>query len=357
MWSLSYDRCLHCGTNHRKHIARGLCIDCYRKDIEDRHKDKLRKRGIAGKILTKHFLLQEYLKNGKSMSEIANEASCSRQYVYKRMALFDLTPRNKKLARDLALKRGKVVIERIDSNGLRNLLTYKKISYKEDFFNSWSPEMAYVLGVIYSDGNMHPGKIRDPNSKTTCRVPRVTISQKEPELLKKVLALMGCNAKIYFRGRKIRKLKRENSEKEIVAGELHWFNIHGDKVYDELINLGLKPNKSLTVDFPKIPAGCVRHFIRGCWDGDGTVYVEKRSGQKKASYISGSKKFIQGMLVELEKAGFSEKKIYEIKRKNVSYYFRISGADCDKLWHFLYDGVPPEQYLERKYNLFRIGTQ
>jgi len=33
--------------------------------------------------------------------------------------------------------------------------------------------------------------------------------------------------------------------------------------------------------FPKIPDEYIRHFVRGCWDGDGTVYIEKRNGNLK----------------------------------------------------------------------------
>jgi len=40
------------------------------------------------------------------------------------------------------------------------------------------------------------------------------------------------------------------------------------------------------------------------------------------------------------------------RRKNPSYYFRYSGSECKKLYHYLYDNVPPEQYLERKYVVF-----
>ena len=33
-WALKYDRCQNCGTQERKHRARGLCIACYSSDYE-----------------------------------------------------------------------------------------------------------------------------------------------------------------------------------------------------------------------------------------------------------------------------------------------------------------------------------
>ena len=67
-WSLKYDKCVRCGTVSRKHVARGLCIRCYRIDTEEKHKKHIRKRGVASKTLTKEFLVEEYVGKRKSLS-------------------------------------------------------------------------------------------------------------------------------------------------------------------------------------------------------------------------------------------------------------------------------------------------
>lgn len=59
------------------------------------------------------------------------------------------------------------------------------------------------------------------------------------------------------------------------------------------------------------------------------------------------------MMRYLKKAGLPERAIYKTKGKPPSYYMRYSGYQCKKLFHYLYDNVPPTQYLERKYNLFK----
>jgi hypothetical protein len=349
-WSQKHDSCVKCKTKTEKHIARGLCVFCYAYEEEMKNRGGIREGyGLAAKKLNYQYLYEEYVKKKRSLGDIAKVCNCSRQYVYKQLKSFDIKPRDKTFARKIALDRGKIVVDRIDAKGETTKITFKKISYRDGFFDTWSPEMAYVLGVIYSDGCLHPGKLRDPNSKTTCLVPRLSIHQKEPELLQKVLSLMGSNAKIYHRGRKI--YHHKMSGKEIVAGEISWFNLHGNQIYDALLKLGVTPNKSLTVNFPQIPQQFVRHFIRGCWDGDGSIYLEKPSNKKAASYVSGSKSFIGGMLAELEKLGMPKRTIHERRGKNISYYFRFTGDQCDKLFHILYDDVPSSQYLERKYNI------
>ena len=45
--------------------------------------------------------------------------------------------------------------------------------------------------------------------------------------------------------------------------------------------------------------------------------------------MSGSYDFIQGMLRELEREGFRKRKPYELTRKSKSYYFRVTGSECN----------------------------
>jgi hypothetical protein len=210
-----------------------------------------------------------------------------------------------------------------------------------DFFSSWSREMAYVLGVIYTDGNLFYG-FTNPRQRKPVGI--LQASQKQPELLEKILALMNCNAQLVF--------SKKRQSDNIVAGELYHFRIFDDKIYSDLVKLGLTPRKSLTMTFPDVPMEYVRHFIRGCWDGDGSVYIDKQSKTISASYISGSLKFVEGLVTALKDAGFPERKIYINKGKSPSYYIRVTGTQVPKLYHYLYDDVPESQYLDRKYKLF-----
>jgi hypothetical protein len=193
--------------------------------------------------------------------------------------------------------------------------------------------MAWVLGIVCSDGNL------------TKEIPLLKLDQKEPQLLNKIKRLMKCNAKLYY--------QQKTAYKSGIAGEIYHLRIFNQKIYDDLIRLGLTPDKSMKVGFPVIPSQYVRHFIRGCWDGDGSVFIENQSGYIRASYISGSINFIKGMLNELERAGLPKRTIHKTRSKTPSYYFRFNGEQCEKLYHFLYDDVTAEQYLERKYKVFK----
>jgi len=342
MWSRKHQCCLECGTTTRKHLGRGLCERCYQRSIEKKHKPKIRIRGKAGQLLTRSFLHTEYHENNRSLSDIASYASCSRQYVYKKLKEYGIKPRSKRASRILALEEGKVSFNIVNDNGEKIAITLQRNKVDINFFKKWSDQMAYVLGVIYTDGNLRPGILRDPNCSDTLRVGRLTVGQKEPELLNIILNLMSCNAKLLFRKRQ--------TFKTGVAGETYYFHINNDEIYDDLLRIGLFPNKSLKIIFPEVPSIFTRHFIRGCWDGDGSVYIEKRSNSVKASFVSGSLEFLEGMLFQLYNEGFNKRTVY---KSGKSFYFRYSGNQCAKLYHYFYDGVPEGQYLLRKYLIFK----
>lgn len=350
MWSRRFEKCISCGSNDRKHLGRGLCELCYQKVIENEHRPgnrKKRKRGFVGNQLTRDFLITEYVKGKQSLSDVAVITSCSRQYVYKKMKEYGIPLRTKKKSRDLALESGKLQFKRIDDEqiGSRTVILQKnKINKK--YFKNWTNGMAYVLGVIYTDGSLRPGFIRDPQSRDTLRIGRLTVSQKEPELLEKILKLMNCNAKLL--------LSKQREYEKTIAGQVYYFHINSDEIYNDLVHLGLSPKKSMTIQFPTMPGPILRHFIRGCWDGDGSVYLDSGSGTVRASFVSGSYDFILGMLRELNAVGFSTRKIYRTRK---SFYFRFTGKECVSLYHFLYDGVSEDMYLSRKHCVFESGLK
>ncbi len=358
MWSLKYKECIDCGSDEWKHIARGLCVRCYNRQSELKHRGHFIERGIASNKLTKAYLLDEYIMKKKSLSDIAIECACTRQYVYKRLVQYDIPLRDKTSALKIALDRGKKSYEVFGTHGEKSYtVTPQKIEYDERFFTSWSPEMAYVLGVIYTDGTLEAGPIKDPTRKTTARIARLFVAQKEPELLNKILALMDCNAKLTFRERR--------KYRDTVAGELYSFGITSNKLYDDLISLGLTPKKSLIIEFPKVPPEYMRHFIRGCWDGDGSVYIS--GGKLRTKFDTGSLDFIERLVQELYEVGVYGQKLkghplgkYPLAihrhKKARAYYTSISlRKSLENLFHYFYDGVDESIYLKRKYETFLQG--
>jgi hypothetical protein len=204
--------------------------------------------------------------------------------------------------------------------------------------------MAWVLGVLATDGCIRPS-VRHPRTGYRSAA-YVALTQKEPELLEKVLALMNSDASIYFRPARAQ------------AGPVHYFDIAGQSLVDDLVRLGLSPRKSRTLQWPpELPAWARRHFIRGCWDGDGSFYLSGRV--LCASFVSGSRAFITAVASALVAEGLSERPIYEENRKAdaPSFKLRYLGAEAVQLGNLLYRGVSPAEYLSRKHEVFAAAAR
>lgn len=337
-WSTKYDKCISCGTTGIKHLAKGLCINCYNRKNELVYKNTGVKRGSLVEKLNKETLEKLYIAEKKSLAEIADIYNCSRQYIKKKMTQLGIERRSRSEAREVALNSNKFYYDKKLEDGERERVFLKKHTINEKFFSSWSGAMAYVLGVIYTDGNLSYTKA--PHAKKTYL--RFSIAQKEPEILEKVLALMGADYPI-------RKKSNLVNNRKI---EINYFEIQNENLCKDLINLGVTPKKSLTIKFPNIPHEFIRHFVRGCWDGDGSISKGSNSNTFRASFVSGSYHFLFNLVNYLKSEGF-EVKPFKVEKKNPIFYFKIDGnQQCSKLFHFLYDDVSPNMFLDRKFKKF-----
>jgi len=343
-WSIKHDKCVKCGENDYPHRGRGLCQQRYERESRKIHKIHKGRDGWGwgrpissktahnvSKQLTEELLKKEYTVRGKSLMDIAREYSCSRQYIHKLLKEYGIPRRTKAEARKMAIQRKKVKFERERDSQLETVYL-KDWTINRDFFKCRTPQITYLLGFIYADGSLY-------GERKSC-----AIAQKSPEILEKIKTLMSCNKKLY---------RVENWP----TGYRYVLDLNDEEIYEDLLKLDVTPAKSLTIKFPDMRTECVRHFIRGCWDGDGSVYYEKKTDKISASYVGGSLEFIKGMLAELGKAGFPERTIYikkDNKRRNPpSYYFKFHGSRCQQLYHYLYKNVPESQYLKRKYDIFQ----
>jgi intein-encoded DNA endonuclease-like protein len=206
-----------------------------------------------------------------------------------------------------------------------------------NFFKTWSPEMAYVLGFFTADGNM----IRN---KRGAHFIEFQITDKD--LLYKIRDLLKSNHKITERRRSD---KWKNSYR---------LQIGSKEMFNSLINLGLTPNKSKTIDFPEIPKEYFSDFVRGYFDGDGCVticnYIRKERNNKKcrkllSGFVSGSENFLKSLHEKLKFfSGIKGGSFY----KNKGYRLFFCDEDSLKLYNFMYNKIKSGLFLERKKNKF-----
>ena len=324
-------------------------LNTLRNEINDvqikSKKGNKEKYGKITKSLTKDKLKDLYIYKQKSLQDIAKEYNCTRQMIKLLMEKYGLKRRRRSKARVLAIKRGK----------------FKDFGYHdidENFFSKWTPQMAWVLGLLFTDGC-----IWFPKKGTMgCRV---SISSKDYEMLENIKHHLKSTNPIDIR------VQSKDETKYIYR-----LTFYREKILEDLQKLGLIQRKSLILEFPNIPNEYIRHFIRGCWDGDGSVYITQ--GSPNASFVSGSKTFIKRLVLELYNNGINRKrliksdsdrkkmysmyplfkyplKISQSKRSNI-YTIKLNSKDnMLKLFHYFYDGVDETMYLKRKYDIFVKG--
>ncbi len=269
--------------------------------------------------LTKEKLISLYLNKKRSLGDIAKIYSVSRTAIYKRLKIYAIKQRSKSEARIEAQKQDKLPQEFYDIN--------------EDFFSSWSPEMAYVFGLIITDGCVSDTGV-------------ISLCINDLELIEKVKKVIGSEHKII-------PSKHQKG--------LYYFHFAREELVADLAKLGVLPRKSLTVKFPQVPEKYLADFIRGVFDGDGSVFFDKRRPKfpLRSKFVSGSEAFIEGLQRALEDhLDMPKRTIYKQKTKNGwSYMFIYGHKDSVKLFEILYKDTQNRLFLERKYNRFLEGLK
>jgi hypothetical protein len=130
---------------------------------------------------------------------------------------------------------------------------------------------AYILGLIYSDGNLFRNCIE------------ISLNEKDKQILEDVSIYVYNTIKLSYRkGKKFIK----NNKEYISKGQFR-FNITSLNVANKLRIIGLCENKSLKIRLPKIKEEFYSHFIRGIFDGDGCIFISKKyKGTNRVSIVS-----------------------------------------------------------------------
>lgn len=129
-------------------------------------------------------------------------------------------------------------------------------SLNENYFdNIDTPNKAYILGWIMSDGYVSKNKL--------------VFGLKDLEILEFIKSEMGSEHKIS----EIFVYDKRTSK----TYQQYKLQICSKKISESLNKLGIFQSKSFTVDLPKINKNLYPHLIRGLFDGDGYVGVGKNS--------------------------------------------------------------------------------
>lgn len=181
----------------------------------------------------------------------------------------------------------------------------RKYSIDENMFEKIDCEWkAYFVGYMYADGNIY----KEQRGKTYTKYEAsINLSQKDKNILEQFNTLIYPDGKRPLEYRKGR-YHINKKGKATYTKPSYRLRIINKKICLDLIKLGVIPAKSLILDFPtfkQISKKYFHHFVRGFFDGDGTISLSQYKKKKhwnngywrKLFHVVSSKKFITKMSV------------------------------------------------------------
>lgn len=204
-------------------------------------------------------------------------------------------------------------------------LGVKFLSYDITYFDIINnPTKAYWLGFLYADGYV-----------TTRNRWGVELSIDDYNHIKKLVDELKYNGNIRIR-------KRNN----ITSCSIQINNSH---MHNALVKNGVVMNKTDIVLFPNetiLQKDLVSHFIRGFFDGDGSVSYSNRT--KEVNFVCKSNSFISSLLEELKNNNIHFT-YYINKRDNLPTIRVYKTNEIKKFYKYLYQNSTENNRLERKF--------
>jgi hypothetical protein len=203
----------------------------------------------------------------------------------------------------------------------------EKYSFERSYFRSIDTEdKAYWLGFIYADGYI-AGKYELG----------IELSQKDYAHLEKFKKCLSGDTPI-------------KSFDKIVKGvsySMCSLRLYSKTLIDDLMNFGLIPNKSSVIEFPSLKNSQIKHFVRGYFDGNGSLYIDKSKNMLRSKITCGSRSFIDSLQTMLNNESIDSFIIDCGTKFDLGF---SSKRSTTKFLEYLYGGATI--YLDRKYNYY-----
>ncbi|MGL6108127.1 LAGLIDADG family homing endonuclease [Romboutsia sp.] len=217
----------------------------------------------------------------------------------------------------------------------------RKIEDESIYVNGLNRVNSYILGLIYSDGCVS----FDEHTKKY----RITIAMNDFDIMDNIHTIMTPNKKLYS-------YTHPNGRCETYSV----ISTNKNDI-DFLFNIGIKPRKSLDITYPKIDKKFDSDFIRGYFDGDGSVYesrtytyykgIKKEYKYKYFKITTGSKEFAYQLSQKLLEYNICSNITQDSRSSNSSYYVSIYKKDSViNFFNLIYDEA--ELFMSRKYDKF-----
>lgn len=275
----------------------------------------------------KHKVARENIQSPKTWTQEEIDYICKH---YKEMT-------NKELAENIG--RTKTAVDlKINRLGLEK----SKYVYDRSFFHCIDNEdKAYWCGFIMADGC-----VTIQEEINSCEL-QISLQARDGSHLKKFNKAISGNVPVEY----FEEICNLNNKPHKVAR----IRLYSQEIFHDLEKYNVIPNKSLVKQFPQnIPDELLPHYIRGYFDGNGSVYKcgsTKLPEEKRfigCNFSCGSYEFISELKRQLENHGIKSGSVHLSKKDSKCYQIQIRGlSNTDRFLNYIYNNSTI--YLERKF--------
>lgn len=254
-------------------------------------------------------ICEYYLKNDISLTELGEKFDTTRRVVTRILKANNITIRN---------------------------INNQKYNYYEDYFkNIDSEEKAYWLGFLYADGNV---RIKDKY------VLEVGLKADDESHLIKLANVLADNLSPKYKAVRCKDKTYDSSRLSVV----------NKNIVLDLIDKGCVPKKSMILTFPGediLPKELQRHFIRGYFDSDGSVYWNNHETCNNICFnMLGTDEFLNSVYdILFDNLSITRTNVYK-KQSSDCMFILKSGEQAYKILDWLYSDCNIK--LDRKLNTF-----
>lgn len=217
----------------------------------------------------------------------------------------------------------------------------RKYHINEEYFDNIDTlNKAYVLGLMYADGCNFPPK----------HTAFLSLQEGDRKLLEDINKELENETPLRIVDQSKMGEKRGNGYSYNNMCTLNMFSTH---ICNSLTNLGVIRNKSLVLEFPNIDEKLYSHFLRGYFDGDGSVtrYIKNENNKQINITFTSTEQFCKKIKEILE---------YELNihcgigdaacHNGITKVAFVSGKSAVKVLDWMYKDA--DLYLQRKYDRY-----